>query len=627
MFNARLNEIVHRADSPFLYAGSFPTRFSRTLDGWGVFANVNDGGIEKGLTTLLEETARVRQYGFLASELARAKEEMRAGDESAWAERDKSESPGFAEAYVGGFLNDVPAPGIATRHTLTQALLGGITLEEVNALSAHLMPEDGRVVLASAPEKPGVAVPSEAALRALVARGAQGALAAWKDDVAGSALMTTLPTPGRVVSRRAIEEIGVTVLTLSNGVDVWLKPTDFKADEIVFGAEAQGGASLADSAAYLAAGLAPVIVGRSGVGGFTATDLQKLLAGRIASAGTYIRDYTQGLSGSARPADLETALQLAYLNFTRLTTDSASFLALQRSFHGMLVERGNSPEAAFQDTLRAVNTGGFYMDRMPTAAEMDSVRLEDALAFHRRTFANAADFTFFMVGSFQVDSVVPLLERYVASLPSTGRRTSSYVAIGPRYPHAVRRVVVRRGVEPKGSTQITFFVNDGLEELDLHRARTCASILTEHLRQSLREMLGGTYSATASFAYITPLPGYATMTIEFGCDPGRVDSLVAAALVEVRKLRDEGPSDADLQREKEIQHRELETSLKENGYWLGGLEVMNRLGFDPRRIAKRGERIDRLTAADLKTTFAKYFPLDRYTVVTLLPAAAAAKGR
>lgn len=619
MLNARLAEVSRRADTPFLWAGASPTTLGRTLEAWFVYATVQDGGIEKALTVLLEETARVRQHGFLASELERARENQRSADERAWAERDKSESPDFARAYVRGFLNDVPVQGIEARHTLTQALIDGITLDEVNALSARLMPGAGRVVLATAPDKPDVPVPSEATLRALVARAGRAPLAAWRDDIAGSVLMKTPPAPGRIVTRRTLDELGVTVLTLSNGVEVWLKPTDFKADEIIFGAEAPGGASLADSAAFFTASFSPIVVARCGVGGFTATDLRKLLAGRIAGAGTYAQAYVHGLSGGARPADLETALQLAYLDFTQLTSDTASFISMQRGLHGFLTQRSNSPEAALEDTLIAVNSGGFYMDRIPSVAEMDSVRLEDALAFHRRLFANAADFTFFMVGSFQVDSVAPLLERYVASLPSTGRRTSAYVARGPRYPTAVRRVVVRKGVEPQSSTRITFFVNSGLEELDLHRASSCASVLTEHLRQSLRELLGGTYSATASFAFLSPLPGYTTMSIDFGCAPGRVDSMVAAALAEVRTLREAGPSDADLQREQEIQRRELESGLKENGYWLGALQIMNQLGWDPRRLARRRERIDLLTTSDLKETFRKYFPLDRYTVVTLLP--------
>jgi zinc protease len=247
------------------------------------------------------------------------------------------------------------------------------------------------------------------------------------------------------------------------------------------------------------------------------------------------------------------------------------------------------------------------------------VDLDAAIAVHRHRFANAADFTFFVVGSFQPDSIAPLLARYLGSLPSTGKRTATYAAIGPRYPNDVRNVQVHKGVEPKASVRITYFTNAGLEELDLHRARACASILTDHLRQSLRELLGGTYSASASFSNLQPLPGYETMTIAFGCDPQRVDTLIAATLAEVQKLRDAGPSLADVQKDQEIERRELEVGLKENGFWSGSLLTLHLLGWDPLRILKRRERIDLLTPDNLRATFAKYFPPDRYTVITLLP--------
>src|SRR5262249_39321627 len=155
----------------------------------------------------------------------------------------------------------------------------------------------------------------------------------------------------------------------------------------------------------------------------------------------------------------------------------------------------------------------FYMDQVPSLAQVDAVKLADALDFHRHRFANAADFTFFFAGAFSVDSIAPLVERYLGALPSTGKRTGAFRPIGPRYPVGVSTVRVHKGVEPKSSTHITFFTNGtGLEELDLHRARACASILTDHLRETLRELLGGTYGASASVGYTPPVPGYFTAT-------------------------------------------------------------------------------------------------------------------
>jgi zinc protease len=269
----------------------------------------------------------------------------------------------------------------------------------------------------------------------------------------------------------------------------------------------------------------------------------------------------------------------------------------------------------------AVNTGNFYLDRLPTVAQADSVSLPAILGFYRKRFANAADFTFFFGGSFSADSVAPLMARYLGSLPSTGKRTSAYIPRGPRFPTAVRTGQVRKGVEPKSSTRITFFTHEPIDELDMHRARAAGSILTDHLRQVLREMLGATYSASAAFDYRHPVSGYTTMSISFGSGPENVDKMVAAALEEVKKLRDNGPSAEDLQKDQEIERRELETADKQNGYWVGSLQTSHQLGWDPKRILKRRERIGLLTVENLRETYRKYFPPDRYTVLTLLPEA------
>ena len=627
MLNARLNEIAHRAHAPFLGGGAFGSALGRSLDIYGVAATVADGGAEKGLSALLEEVARVRQHGFLDVELDRAKEELKAQNERAWAEREKTESNGMAAELVSSYLTHEPAPGIEAGYLLTKALLPGITLQDVSARTQRLTHNDNRLVLVTAPEKAWSSVPTEDALGGILAAAADLKTEAWVDTTAGKPLMAEQPKPGTIISRRVIEEIGTTVLTLSNGVEVWLKPTDFKADEIQFSAYSLGGLSLADSADFTMAFMTSAIVNDGGVGGFKSAELQKMLSGKLVRANPSFSLYTHGLSGSARPADLETALQLVYLGFTQPTEDPDGFAALKQKFHAVFADRANSPELVFQDTLNAVNTGRFYMSQIPTLAQFDDVKLGAALDFHRRHFANAADFSFFFAGNFAVDSIAPLLERYLGSLPSTGKRTATYRPIGPRYPKGVSTVRVHKGLEPKSSTRITFFTTGGvLEELDLHRARACANILNDHLRERLREMLSGTYGASASVSYTPPLSGYTTAIIAFGCAPENVDKMVAAALDEVKKLREQGPSAADVQKDQEVERRELEVAMKQNAFWTGSLQTVAMLGWDPKRIAKRRERIDLLTPANLKETFRKYFPLDRYTVATLLPEASAGAG-
>jgi zinc protease len=180
---------------------------------------------------------------------------------------------------------------------------------------------------------------------------------------------------------------------------------------------------------------------------------------------------------------------------------------------------------------------------------------------------------------------------------------------------------VQKGVEPKGNVRITFFSHEPIEELDQHRATTAASILNDHLRSSLRELLGGTYSPSVRFITSNPVPGYTMMTLSFGCDPAREDTLVATALAEVRKLVESGPSAEDVSKEQEVQRRELETSFKQNAYWTGSLQGLHVVGWDPLRLSKRRERIDLLTPEKLHQTYIRYFPANHYTVMRLVPEA------
>ncbi len=619
MLSARLDEIAHRASPPFLnaFAGNF--QFTRDVNLYYVQAVTKDGQQAKAFESLLEETARVRAHGFLAGELERAKREQAAEADRAFAERDKTESRSLAGQMVRAYLNSNPVPGIESAAKLTKALLPGITLAEVNALADTLISTRNRVVLAEGPEKAGVPLPTEPVLRAILERMGAARPTAWVDRSAGQSLMAKPPVPGKVVSRRTIDEIGVTVLKFSNGLEAWLKPTDFKADEIQFTAYAPGGLSLADSAAYVSAWMSPFIVNDNGVGGFKNTELQKIMAGKIVRVTPYANSYVHGVNGTMRPEDLEPALQLIYLGFIKPTVDPDAFSALQAQFNAFLANRVNSPDVVFSDSATNVNSGGFYMNRVPSAQQVSAVKLEDALGFYRKRFANAADFTFFFAGNFKTDSLAPLLARYLGSLPSTGKRTARWADVGPRFPAGVTQVEIKKGSEPKGSVRITYFTREPIEELDQHRANSAASILTDHLRSSLRELLGGTYSVSARFQHQFPLPGYSTMSIAFGCDPARADTLIATTLAEVKKLSTSGPSAEDVSKEQEVQRRELETNLKQNNYWTGSLQTVNVLGWDARRIAKRRDRIDLLNQANLLDTYRKYFPADHYSIVRLAP--------
>ena len=241
MLNARLGEIARDPDAPFLGASVGDDTLGRTVEAFGASARVNEGGIPKGLDAVERELARVRQFGFGDAELDREKKSTLAAYERAYNERDKSESPGYASELVGLFLNDVPAPGIENEYAYAKRFVPTITTTEAAALARELVSETNRVVLAVAPEKKGVTPPGDASLRDALRSGAEAKLTAWRDESTGKVLMATRPTPGSVMGTRQLSEINVTVLTLSNGVEVWLKPTNFKNDQVIFTAYAKGG--------------------------------------------------------------------------------------------------------------------------------------------------------------------------------------------------------------------------------------------------------------------------------------------------------------------------------------------------------------------------------------------------
>ena len=619
MLNARLGEIARRPDAPFLGASSGDDTLGQTVEAFGVSARVNEGGIAKGIDALEQELARVRQFGFGDAELERVKKATLASYERAYNERDKSESPGLASELVALFLNEVPAPGIAVEYELAKRFVPTITTTETAALARELVTETNRVVIVVAPEKKGVTPPTEAALRDALRSGAAATLTAWRDDSNGKALLPTKPTPGTVTARREIREIGVTIVTLSNGVTVWLKPTDFKNDQIIFTAWAKGGLANVPEAEYRNSSLMTNLVGTSGVGGLSPVDLGKMLSGQIANASLSMGPYTHGASGSATPKDIETSLQLLYLSFTAANHDPDAFELMKRRLRANLANQGQSPGAVFGERLRLMNTSNHYTARAMKVEDVDALDQAKMEAFYKSQYANAADFTFLFVGAFDVGKLEPLLAAYIGSLPSQGKPTSTYSTVRLQFPIGVKKEVVNKGQEPKAQTVLTFFADTGLDELEMHRLRAATAILERHLRDQLREELGGTYSVGVDYTNTLPQAGYGTTTIQFGSSPDRVDSLVATVMTELDKMRREGPSADDVQKVKETEKEGLETSFKQNGFWLGALQTAQILGWDPVSIIHRTERTDTLTADNIHEAFRKYFPADRYTTATLLP--------
>lgn len=627
MIGDRFGEIARRPDATILAASAGSGTLSRTAATFTLRAAVQEGRIKDGLNTLAVEGRRVRQFGFNAAELDRAKRTMLTSYERAYTERDKTDSGSFAQEYLNYFLEDEPSPGIEYERRLVRQTLPAITPAEVSALARTLLEDDSRVVLAVAPQKADVQIPSDRDLLATLSSSEKIAITAWNDGGATRELLAGKPAPAAVSARRELGSIGVTVVKFANGVEAWLKPTDFKNDQILFTMEASGGASLASPADFEEASLAGTYVGAAGVGGLKPLDLQRALAGKAASASPYIGLSTHGISGNAGPADLETALQLLYQHFTSPNDDPDAIALIKRQLGSRAANRDQSPQQVFGERLAQVNSSNHFTSQPLTAERVAALDAAKMLTFYRQRFSNAADFTFFMVGAFTIDDAVPLLARYVGSLPSPAGRPPSRVAdIQLRFPAATERARVEKGREPRSQTVMSFFADPSPNLVEQEQVSAAATVVEIALRDILREELGQTYSVNVGLSQPLPQRGAGHVQVRFGSAPENAPAMIERVLTEIRRLQKEGPSADWVNRTKESARRTYETSLRENGYWLGRLTRAGLLETDPADIVTRAARIGAITPAVVQDAFNKYFPLDRYTVVTLVPARSPEQG-
>jgi zinc protease len=617
MFNRRLFELTQQAEPPFLSGGVGLGRFARALETYQLFALVEDGGIETGLEALLTEAERVSRHGFTQSELERERRELLRALESRYAEREQQESARYAGEYMTHFLYGSPSPGIEAELEITREFLPGIGLEEINRLADEEISDEGRVVLVSAPSKEGSELPGEDQLLAVFTAVEGKEISPYEDVATGTTLVSEPPAPSPVVSERTIEEIDLTVWELGNGVRVLLKPTDFKADEILVRAYSPGGTSLVADEDLLPASTADVVVARGGVGDLSLVDLDKFMAGKVAQLSPYISPLTEGLSGEASPQDLETLFQLAYLYFTAPRKDSTAFLAYRALLEGLLENRDADPRAAFQDTLSITLAQGHPRVRPFTMERLEELDLEESFDFYRDRFADASDFTFILVGSFEPKTLRPLVETWLGGLPSL-RREESWRDVGIDPPTGVVRKEVRKGIEPQSRTRLVFAGPAIYSVEEDHVLETLASILDIRLRERLREDLGGTYGVSVSASLQgDPDPEYA-FRIGFGSDPARVQELVGVVFQELEAFRLEGPTEEEVQKVRESQRRAKETNLRENRYWAGQLSALDRYGLDL-TLVESYELIEGWSAEQVREASVRYLSPDHYVQVSLFP--------
>jgi zinc protease len=617
MLNARFEEIAQRPDAPFSFASAGQRRFVRPSEVSILAAVVPDGGAMEAIEALLTEAERAARHGFHATELERAKAELLREMESAYLEREKTESQSYAGQYMRHFLADEPAPGIETGWPLHQRFVPEIPLDEVNRVADEWLTEENRVVVVSAPEKAGLATPAKGDLLGIVTVVEAAEIENWSDDVATGPLVDAPPEPGVLTATRTFEAIGAIEWTFGNGVRVVARPTDFKADEILLRAWSPGGTSNAPDSLVVTAAFADGVVREGGVGDMSRIALEKALAGKKVTLQPVVGGLHEGFHGSASPADLETMLELVWLYATAPRRDAGAFEAYRQRLRTSFANRSASPEAVFQDTLSQTLAQHHPRAWLPTVDNVDRIDLARAHAIYESRFADVGDFTFFIVGAFDPDTLLPLVRHWLGSLPSTDRE-ESWVDNGVDPPPGVVVRTVRKGIEPKGQTEIVFAGDAAWSPEDRYAMSSLVEYLRIRLREVLREDLGGTYGVrVAGWLQRWPDEEY-QLRLGFGADPGRIEALVETLFLEIEALKN-GADEETVAKVRQAQRRKLETDLRENTWWISQIEYAWTNGLDPRRILEDEERIADLNAATITEAARRWLASDRFVRVTLVP--------
>ncbi len=622
MMNARFEELSREANAPFLAAGAMSQSPVRTLTTNMLFAAVPENGIPRALEALLRENERVAQFGFSAAELDRNKAALIRFWDQQYIERTNRNSTSHAEELIRAYLTDEPTPGAAWEYALNARFLPEITLDEVNQFGREWIGPTNRVVTITAPERPGLVMPTPEELNAVVASVSGTELTAREETVSEGDLLPVIPQGSPVVSTQTLDG-GLTEWVLGNGVRVIVKPTDFRQDEILFTAFSDGGTSLADDEDFIAATTAVGIIANGGAGTFNGIELQRKLTGTLVNVTPYISEFEEGLRGGAAPSDLEAMLQLVYLRMTAPRADPVFFDVYKEQSRTGLQNRDVNPAVVFEDTFSRMLFQDHLRRQPPTAESLDEANLDTSLRFYQERLGDASGFTFIFVGNIDPASLQPLVETYLGGLPASGKQ-ESWRDIGARFPTGVVEDTIRRGLEPQAQTRIAFTadfpVSDNYARMHLAGVIQC---LQGRLNGVMREQLGGTYGVQVSSQMSWQPTETGGVFITFGSAPERTDELMAALFAEIERFKESGPSPSEMREMRTYFLRNHETNIEQNGFWLQQLTQAASMKVEPltRHILEQPGVVESMRPDSIRDAARQLLDLNRYVKLTMLPEA------
>lgn len=621
MLNTRLADISARPDAPFAFAqASFGNFFiAHTKDALTLIALAKDGDLPTAIAATYRELLRAVRGGFNPSEYDRARKEFISQIERAYNNRRQRETNGFVQEYVNNFILHTPIPDIETEYQLELNIANSISLAQINEAVKEIISDDNRVLLAMLPEVKGMTYPTDNDFASALAAVDGETIEKYEEEVKSEPLIPELPKPGTIVSATHSDQWNAEVWTLSNGATVIVKPTQFKDDEVLFTAVANGGYSkfgdeYADDILFMGE-----VLGQNGLGDYSNMDVQKYLAGKQAGVRMAWSPMSRSISGNTTPKDLPTLFELIYMSFTAPNFTDDEFDALKKSYVSILHNQEADPMFIFQTKI---NESLFSTPRVGqlTSANVEKADKNRILEISKAMTANAAEFTFVFVGNVDTETLKPLVEQYIATLPSNTATADK----NPAYDTAFD-IKGGNGTDtyttamqtPQTLALVLDWADIPFTSKNQKVASIAGQILSRRLNDIVREKEGAVYSIGAQASLARRSPQAFTIQTGFPMKPEMKEKVLDIIRQQMEEMtREITPS--ELAMVKEYMVKLLTEAKERNGNWLSAIAGWSLDGTDT--FNGDIDVINAITADDVKAMMTEALRQNNYRTVILDPA-------
>lgn len=571
MLDTRFEEASMKPDAPFVGAGAGYFELVKLRDAFTAITVAKEGMETEAYAALLYELEKMRRYGFTESELEIAKTNMLSSFEKAYNSRQTRRNISLAQEYIRHFEDNEPIPGVEFEFEFVKQMMPFITLEMINNIAQkQLIGSENLIICITGVEKQGVHIPSkDMALLMLNAMPTMDIEAPVEEKI-DRPLVAHTPKKGKIKKQRFNLSLGTTEWILNNGIRVVFKNTDFSHDQILMEAFSPGGLSLVPTADLPSAALATSIFQMSGLGEFSYTDLQKVLAGKQVRVNPSIEDYEENISGSSTVRDLETMLQLTYLTFGDPRYDEQAYQTLMSMLRTQLKNKEKNPKAIFRDSLSLFSTGHSERTLIMNEQLLERVNLDKAFDIYRQRFANPADFTFVFVGQINPEdpATKELILQWLGGLKTKGKK-EKFVDWKVRQPEGDNKLYFRREMTTRTATnRIEYALYDIPYSLEMRlNLQMVGRVLDTRYLESVREREGGSYGVGVGGGMKRIPVNEQYLIIQFDTDPEKQDRIMQVINEEIETILRDGPLANDVTKEKASMLKDFEENLRDNDWW------------------------------------------------------------